>query len=280
MNRIVILGASSGPGRLLFEHLRDGGARVLGLARARKGLLESEQAVFFHLDAADTDALQAVLEPTDLLIHCSGPEILTNYLNTGPALKRLIAIGSTRIYSRFPDDKCRRLVAMTHAIRKGDIPATLIHPTMIYGAPGLNNIERVVKFARLSPVIPLPARGRSLIQPVYAGDLVKAILACLERETTIGKTILVPGGEAVSYRRFIELCIAASGAGCRVVSAPSWLVLLLAPVTRLLPGLPTVTRDEVRRLLEDKNFSADAVIQDLGVEPLTLEEGLKLALAD
>ncbi len=280
MSRVVILGASTGPGRLLFERLRDSNVRVLGLARSKRDIVESENAVFSCMDAGDPALLQATVEPTDTLIHCSRPEFLTNYLKTEPELKRLIAIGSARIYTRFPDDKCHRVAAMAHVIRKADIPSTLLHPTLIYGAPGLNNINRVVKIARLSPVIPLPDKGRALIQPVHAEDLARAILACLNDESTVGKTIDVPGKEAVSYRRFIELCIEASGARCRVVSAPYFLVCLLAPFTHLLPGVPTVTRDEIRRLLEDKNFSTEALIRDLGVEPRALEEGLKLALAE
>lgn len=179
MSRIVILGASSGPGRLLFEHLRDNNQSVLGLARSRRDLVDSAQAVFQEVDAEIPGNLQAVIKPEDVFVHCSSPELLTNFLKTEPGLKRLIAIGSTRIYTRFPDDKCSRLAAMSHVIWMDNIPTTLIHPTMIYGAPGLNNIERVVKVARISPFIPLPDNGRSLVQPVFAADLVKAILACL-----------------------------------------------------------------------------------------------------
>jgi len=277
MSRIVILGASSGPGRLLFEHLRDNNQPVLGLARSRRDVVDASQAVFEEVDAEIPGALQAVVEPEDVFVHCSSPELLTNFLKTEPRLKRLIAIGSTRIYTRFPDDKCGRLAAMSHVIWMGDIPTTLIHPTMIYGAPGLNNIERVVKVARISPIIPLPDNGRSLIQPVFAADLVKAILACLDDESTIGTTIAVPGKEAVTYRKFIELCVELSGSKCRVISVPYFLLSLLAPLTHVLPGLPVITQDEIRRLLEDKNFDTGA-LEKLGVDSVSLEEGLRLAL--
>ena len=277
MSRIVILGASSGPGRLLFEHLRDSGEKVMGLARSRRDVEVSGQAEFKEVDAEQLSQLQTVIDADDTLVHCSSPELLTNYLKTEPQIKRLIAIGSTRIYTRFPDDKCSRLAAMSHVIWMGNIPTTLIHPTMIYGAPGLNNIERVVRVARLSPFIPLPENGRSLIQPVFAGDLVKAILACLEDESTIGTTMAVPGKEAVTYRRFVELCIEYSGSDCRVISVPYFLISLLAPFTHILPGVPNITQDEVRRLLEDKNFETED-LRRLGVEPTGIEDGLKLAL--
>lgn len=277
MNRVVILGASSGPGRLLFEQLRDEGKQVLGIARTKRDVQESEAARFKELDAEDLDALKSMLAPSDTFVHCSSPELLTNLLKTTPKIERLIAIGSTRAYTRFPDDKCSRLAAMSHVIWMGDIPTTLIHPTMIYGAPGLNNIERVVKTARISPFIPLPENGRSLIQPVFAPDLVKTIRACLSDNATIGKTIAVPGKDAVTYRRFIELCIELSGHRCRVISVPYFLIAMLVPLTKVLPGIPGISLDEVRRLLEDKNFDTDD-IRALGVEPVSLEQGLKTVL--
>lgn len=278
MNRIVILGASSGPGRLLFEHLRDAGRPVLGLARSKRDVTGSELAEFREVDAENLTALQSLVEAEDTFVHCSSPELLTTFLKNGPQIKRLIATGSTRVYTRFPDDKCNRLAAMAHAIWMGDIPTTLIHPTMIYGAPGLNNIERVVRMARLSPVIPLPEDGRALIQPVFAADVVKAILACLEDDSTIGKTIAVPGKDAVTYKRFIELCIEISGSDARVVSLPYFLISMLAPFTHVMPGIPTITQDEILRLLEDKNFDT-AELEALGVIPVGLEEGLKRALS-
>ncbi len=273
----VIIGASTGPGRLLFEQLRDEGAEVVGIARDRRDLVVSGRARFVELDVNDVQALADEITEHATLIHCSRPELLTAYLLTDPALGRLIALGSTRVYTRFPDDKCDRLAAMSHAIWMRDYPSTLLHPTMTYGAPGLNNIERVMRIARLSPMIPLPEHGKSLIQPVFAGDVVKAIKACLSNDNTIGKTLVVPGCTAITYRAFIERCIALSGARCKVVSLPYWLLYLLAPVTRFLPGVPDIGQDEIRRLLEDKNFSPEDLTDLLGVHPVDLDKGLTLA---
>ena len=165
---------------------------------------------------------------------------------------------------------------MAHAIWMGDIPATLLHPTMIYGAPGLNNIERVVRYARLSPVIPLPGGGRSLIQPVHASDVVTAMRQALSTEASIGRAIIVPGREAVSYREFIELIIRLANVSCRVVSMPYPLMSLGAMISGLIPGLPDVTAEEVQRLLEDKAFEWQDLKDLLNIEPMDLETGLGL----
>jgi nucleoside-diphosphate-sugar epimerase len=275
---ITIIGASNGPGRLLYEELLADGIPVTGIARSPRGIPTSSTAKFVQLDASNTAALAELVNENTLLVHCSRPEILTSLLALKPNMSRLIALGSTRIYTRFPDDKCARLSAMSHAIWMGDTPATLLHPTMIYGAPGLNNIERVVRIARISPIIPLPDNGESLIQPVLASDVVRAMRACIDNRSSIGKTMAVPGKTPTTYRRFIELCIEFAGEKCRVASMPFTLLSLLAPITHLLPGVPVITQDEIRRLLENKNFSTED-LDNLGIEPVALEDGLKILLS-
>ena len=165
---------------------------------------------------------------------------------------------------------------MSHALWMQDIPATILHPTMIYGAPGLNNIERVAVIARRFPLIPLPAGGDSLIQPVHVQDVVDAILACLDDNSTNGRTMIIPGGSALTYRTFIEDCIEFAGAECRVVSMPYWLISMLGWIATALPFLPAIRQDEIRRLLEDKAFDAADATRLLGRKPLAFGEGLNL----
>ena len=273
---IVILGASRGPGRVLYDRLRDSGRQILGLARSPRDIGESETAKFIECDAEDIDSLAGLTPTSATFIHCSRPEHLTAYLQTSPAIDRLIAIGSTRVYTRFPDDKCARLAAMSHEIWMRDIPSTILHPTMIYGATGFNNIERIFNIARLSPWLPLPDNGSALIQPVHVLDVSKAIEAALKNDSTIGKTLVVAGKEAMTYRQFVELCIRTAGTRCNVISLPYTLVAIMALLTSLIPGIPTISQDEIRRLLEDKNFDTSEIEALLGDSPMAIEDGLKL----
>lgn len=275
---IVVVGASNGPGRLLFDALRESGVDLLGIARQQRNLQTSEAARFISLDASDTDALEDLLSPGDILVHCSRPELLTPLAARQPDIDRLIALGSTRIYTRFPDDKCARLTAMTHAIWMTDLKATILHPTMIYGAPGLNNIERVMQFARRFPYIPLPADGAALIQPVHASDVVNMITACISDRSTIGRTLIIAGGAPLTYRQFVERCITHANTRCRVISMPYWLMGLLGWATQLLPFVPAVSPEEIRRLLEDKAFAVEDASRLLGRSPLDFETGISLPI--
>ena len=55
----------------------------------------------------------------------------------------------------------------------------MLHPTMIYGAEGEDNVRRLEALMRRLPNVPLPAGGRSLVQPIHQSDVTRAILAAL-----------------------------------------------------------------------------------------------------
>ena len=59
---------------------------------------------------------------------------------------------------------------------------------------------------------------------------------------------------------------------------PAWLLRAAAPLTAL-PGLPRIRGDEIRCLLEDKAFPTGEMIATLGVQPVSLDEGLARTFA-
>jgi hypothetical protein len=59
-----------------------------------------------------------------------------------------------------------------------------------------------------------------------------------------------------------------------VVPVPAAPLRLLAPLTRLIPGLPSIGADEIRRLTEDKAFDIGPMRERLGVTPRPLAQGL------
>jgi nucleoside-diphosphate-sugar epimerase len=115
------------------------------------------------------------------------------------------------------------------------------------------------------------------VQPIHQSDVTRAILAALEHDWTGPHSMVVAGPEAVSYFDFMRAVAAASGTGLpRVVAVPAGPLVALAALTRIIPGLPTVTSAEVRRLLEDKAFDIGPMRAVLGFAPLSLAEGLAL----
>jgi nucleoside-diphosphate-sugar epimerase len=156
----------------------------------------------------------------------------------------------------------------------------MLHPTMIYGALGADNVRRLAALIRRLPILPLPGGGRSLVQPIHQNDVTRSILAALEHDWSGPETMVIAGLEAVTYRDFIADVAVASGAEPpRIVSVPAWPLIALAPLSRVLPGLPTIRAAEIRRLLEDKAFDIEAMRRILGVTPISLADGLALTFS-
>ncbi len=269
---VGIIGASRGVGRLLFESLKENNIEVTGVSRNKRDVISSERSRYVEMDASHSLKLKKALDSHETIIHCSHPVILSEFLSSGPEIKRLIAIGSTRLFSMFEDQKARDLRSMAEKIWRSKINATLIHPTLTYGASGSNNVERIVKFCSLSPFIPFPKGGNTLIQPVSASDLLQGLLTCLKDDETIGRTIVAAGGRSLNYKTFIEACASSAGKKTKVIFFPSPPMKILAGFTRLIPGIPSIDPSELERLFENKDFSSSEFGKLLGREPLTFPE--------
>ena len=269
---VGVIGASKGIGRLLFESLATKNIEVTGISRNKKDIVVSKRSSYFEMDAHQSLELKKVLKSHETIVHCSHPVILSKFLSCQPNIERLIVVGSTRLFSRFEDQKARDLRLMAEKIWHTKIKATVIHPTLTYGAPDSNNVERVVRFCSLSPIVPLPKGGNTLIQPVSASDLLQGLLTCLKDEETIGRTIIAAGGRAMNYKSFIEACASSSGESTKVLLIPLLLMKILAGFTRLIPGMPSINKSELERLFENKNFSNDEFGKLLGRKPLTFPE--------
>ena len=77
--------------------------------------------------------------------------------------------------------------------------ATLLRPTLIYGAGTDRSLAPIARFARRYRVLPIPIGARGLRQPVHARDLANACLAALDAPATHGQTYPVGGGERLRF---------------------------------------------------------------------------------
>ncbi len=287
MTRIAIIGASSGPGATLFERLHAQGRDVIGIARHQEKMAVLSKLVqerglpplrWKPVDASSVAELRDALAGVDIVFECAAAHLVQVILEAaGSRLERLIAVGSARRFTKFPDAHAASVQEMEKCAAASPVPVTILHPTMIYGARGENNIKRVIQFVRLCPLIPLPRGGRTLIQPIHADNVADCLEAALEREQSKGKTIVIAGPDPMRYADFVRACARSAGLAARIVPLPGGMLMAAAPLSRFIPGLPTITRSEVRRLMEDKDVDISSMNKLLGVTPMSLEEGLREA---
>ena len=148
---ITVIGVTSEPGRTLFEELAKGNHTVLGIGRDRQKLAEIKDEVckkfpLTEVKSIDVEQDTSFLLGTKILFHCSRPDLIKYLLSD--SLNHLIALGSTRKFSKYPDAKRKAVIEMENIISASAVPTTILHPTMIYGATTQNNVQRIIKVVK------------------------------------------------------------------------------------------------------------------------------------
>jgi hypothetical protein len=226
-------------------------------------------------DLTDAAALRAALRGGARVVSCAHARFVPAVLDAGPADARYVFLGSTRKFTRWPDAHGRGVQAGETAFLASGRAGVMLHPTMIYGAQGEDNVRRLAALLRRLPVVPLPGGGRALVQPIHQVDLTRCLRAALEIAWDGPHTVVVAGPNPVPYADFVRaIALAAGLRRPRIVAIPAWPMMAAAALTAGLPLVPTVRPAEIRRLLEDKAFDIAPMIATLGVRPVTLADGL------
>jgi uncharacterized protein YbjT (DUF2867 family) len=278
---IHVVGASGRSGAALCRTLAEAGEPFVPVVRnpaqyGGVGLLGTPRIADLH----DAGAVQTALQGASQVAACVHARWTPAILAATPASTPLVLMGSTRRFSRWPDEHGKDVRAGEATFLASGRPGVMLHPTMIYGAPGEDNVRRLAALLRRLPVAPLPAGGRTLVQPIHQDDVSRCLLAALRHPWTRPETLVIAGPEPVPYRIFLRAV--AEAAGLRpppVLRVPAALLMLLAPLTRLVPGMPAIGTDEIRRLTEDKAFDIGPMRVTLGVQSIPLTQGLARTFA-
>jgi len=277
---IAVIGASGRLGRKVVARLAARGETVIAVGRTAARLPVAERGIRHALaDCDDPTALADALVGADAVVSCVHARFAPAVLAALPATARhVVLLGSTRRFTRFPDIAAAQVTAAEDALAASGRAGVILHPTMIYGADGENNVQRIAALIRRFGVLPLPQGGRCLIQPIHVDDVAACVEAAVERGTS-GPAIIAAGPEAISLADFARAIARADGRRVSILPAPAWAMFAAAALLRLVPGSPKVTAAEVRRLMEDKNFPIDAMTSRLGVVPRSLADGLAATFA-
>jgi uncharacterized protein YbjT (DUF2867 family) len=122
--------------------------------------------------------------------------------------------------------------------------------------------------------LPLIARGRTLQQPIDADDVVRAIVAAMEREELGGVTLDLAGPECLQHRVLVERAAALYGRRPRVLSIPLWLMRAFAALVQRLSANPPLTSAMLGVLQHDDCVDSEEACKRLGIALTSLDATL------
>jgi uncharacterized protein YbjT (DUF2867 family) len=159
------------------------------------------------------------------------------------------------------------------AVRAVYPDAVVVRPSVVFG-PEDNFFNRFAAMAQISPVLPLIGGGLTRFQPVFVGDVGKALARTVASPEAAGQTYELGGPAVFTFRQLMELMLAEIGKRRFLAPIPWPVARLIGAAGDLASALiePPITSDQVTLLTADNVVSgAYPGLADLGVTPTTLE---------
>lgn len=185
-----------------------------------------------------------------------------------PRLVHVSALGA----ARDAPSMYQRTKAAGEAVLQGSgLGWTVLRPSVMFG----EGDKFLTVFARLQEALPImPLAGAdTLFQPVWVGDVVNAIVQCLQRDDTGRRTYEVCGPDRYTLRQLVKLAGSLSGHPRPVVRLPTVLARLQAFLMELAPGQPLMSRDNLDSMKVSNVASGNLPGLDaLGISPCALSD--------
>jgi nucleoside-diphosphate-sugar epimerase len=233
-------------------------------------------------DLSDAEALCAAMRGTDVLVNIASlgfghaGSIVRAARDAG--ITRAVFVSTTAIFTQLNARSKEVRLAAEATIESSGLKYTILRPTMIYGSPRDRNMWRLIRFLRTSPIVPVFGDGNSLQQPIYVGDVAKAILSSLCNVQTIGRSFNIAGKAPLTYNQVIDTITALMNKRVRKLYIPSSPVVSALQVLEKLRIPFPIKAEQVLRLNENKHFDYEEAEMVFGFRPFSFEEGMRQEL--
>jgi NADH dehydrogenase len=279
---ILVVGGSGFVGRHLVAALAARGASVTVPTRRReraKHLILLPTVDVIEADTSDAKTLAALAEGRDAVVNLAGilhgPGFKFAHVELAQAVvnacriagvRRLLHMSALGADPAAPSEYLRsKGVGESAVLAADDLEATVFRPSVIFG-PEDRFLNLFATLSAISPVLAL-ASPEARFQPVYVGDVVKAMLAALDDNATAGKRYDLCGPREYTLRELMTFVCAVKGRRRLIVGLPDGIAWLQAWVMELLP-VKLLTRDN---LLSMRVPSACEGAFPFGIQPAALE---------
>ena len=187
---------------------------------------------------------------------------------------RLVHVSAIGADERSPSHYARSKAIGEKLVLTALPSAVILRPSILFGQED-SFFNRFASIARISPALPLIGGGHTRFQPIFAGDVAKAVVAGIEGPAQGGRIYELGGPEVRSFEELMRFMLATIERRRLLIPIPFALARLQASLLQLAPR-PLLTPDQVELLRSDNVVSEQAkregqTIQALGIEPIAME---------
>ena len=297
--RVFVTGGSGFVGSAVIDELLSRGFQVNALVNRRK--LDRADVQSIQGGLFDDRALDEGMRECDAVIHLVG--IIMQRPSTGITFERMHFQGTRRVVDAAKRNGVKRYVHMSalgtrpnaisdyhrtkyqaeEYLRGSSLDWTIFRPSFIHGPRG-EFMQMEAKWARRKapPFLFMPyfgagALGRAgagQLQPVYVGDVARAVVDALEKPSTIGEVYPIGGPDVVTWPQMHHIVSEAIvGKKRRAVPIPAWYA---KAITRVVPGpLLPFNRDQVIMSQEENTCDLSKFVDDFGWTPRPFADAVR-----
>jgi nucleoside-diphosphate-sugar epimerase len=297
---LLVTGASGVLGSHVARAASRRGEAVRCLVRpgSDRSLLRDVRAAIVVGDVTDKDSLRAAVIGVDAVVHCAGttsetsPDFSlshrTNVLGTANVIEvcrennvgRFVFVSSLSANEQNTSAYGETKLAAERLVVASGLRFTVLRPATVYGPGARGLFAKIGRYVARLPLIPVIGNGRQRFRPIYVGDVVAAILGCLESEQAVGKTYDLGGLDGVSFAQFIDGVGEVLGKRRVQVRVPVTLCLGLARMLALVARNPPLTVDNITGITQMSECDISRAQEDFGFRPVTFREGIGLLRRD
>jgi uncharacterized protein YbjT (DUF2867 family) len=177
------------PVEVALGHLLDPDA----LARSCRGVRQ-----IVHLAAPVREVRDAAVEA----FHAQGTRHLIEAARAG-RVERFVMVSPLGAAPSAGLPFLRSRGAAEQQVRDSGLPHVLLQSSLIFGA-GDRLLEGLIRILRRTGLVVLPGTGRTLLQPIWVGDVVSCLLHALSDDACVDRTIPIGGPQHLSYEEIAD----------------------------------------------------------------------------
>lgn len=287
---VTVFGGSGFVGRQVVKQLAEIGMTVKVVSRVpeRANFLKTcgtvGQVVPVFCDYSDIHSVRTVLKGSDYAVNCVAILYERGRKNVFQAVHVDFAV---TIAKSCTEEGVERLVHISSlSCEKGtstyaktkyegekalsvNFPrATILRPSVIFGQDDAF-FNKFAELSRFAPVLPLIGGGKTKFQPVYVGDVARAVICSLtlSDDAVGGKVYQLGGPEVMNFKQIYQIIFKYTKRRRILMPIPFGLMKVKAFFLGLLPN-PVLTCDQVESLKTDNVVDDGALsFNHLGIEP-------------
>lgn len=203
-------------------------------------------------------------------LHAQGAEKLAK-LAKAEGVERFVHISALGVETAV-DSKYARTKLLGERAACSALPqTTVLRPGVMFG-PEDNFFNKFAQMACFSPFLPLIGGGKTRFQPVYVGDVAKAVTRALTGPGMVGKTYELGGQESYTFKQLMQFVCDVTHRSPALIDIPFRAAMVIGALTELSPLPPVLTRDQVRLLKYDNLVSGQALtFSHLSIHPASID---------